>query len=110
MKVSKTMVKVSRKAPKETIKKVKKVIRKSINNSKDASRSKPETLVELAALKTAKRKKKVRSIVSIRIQPEILEKYRALGRGFSGIMADILRFAIDNPEILNKVKSIKNQR
>jgi hypothetical protein len=32
-----------------------------------------------------------------------LEKYKSLGRGYSGIMADVLRFAADNPEILSKV-------
>ena len=35
---------------------------------------------------------------------DVLAKYKALGRGYSGIMADVLRLAADNPEILNKVR------
>jgi len=43
-------------------------------------------------------------IVALRIQPEVLAKYKALGRGYSGIMADVLRVAADNPEILKKAR------
>ena len=41
-------------------------------------------------------------IVAIRIQPDVLAKYKSLGRGYSGIMADVLKLAADNPEILSK--------
>ena len=30
-------------------------------------------------------------------------KYKALGRGYTGIMADVLNYVADNPEILSKV-------
>jgi uncharacterized protein (DUF4415 family) len=41
-------------------------------------------------------------VVALRIQPDVLEKYKALGRGYSGIMADVLKLAANNPEILSK--------
>jgi uncharacterized protein (DUF4415 family) len=42
-------------------------------------------------------------VVSIRVKPETLEKYKTLGRGYSGVMADVLNYVADNPEILSKV-------
>jgi uncharacterized protein (DUF4415 family) len=67
--------------------------------------STPEALAEFAAM-ARERKKNQREplpIVALRIQPDVLAKYKALGRGYSGIMADVLRVAADNPEILSKV-------
>jgi xanthine/CO dehydrogenase XdhC/CoxF family maturation factor len=36
-------------------------------------------------------------------KPDVLAKYKALGRGYTGIMADVLNYVADNPEILSKV-------
>jgi hypothetical protein len=33
----------------------------------------------------------------------VLAKYKNLGRGYTGIMADVLNYVADNPEILSKV-------
>jgi uncharacterized protein (DUF4415 family) len=41
--------------------------------------------------------------VTIRLLPDCLAKYKALGKGYTGIMADVLNYAADNPEILSKV-------
>jgi uncharacterized protein (DUF4415 family) len=68
--------------------------------------STPEALAEFAAM-ARERKRNRRSplpIVALRIQPDVLEKYKALGRGYSGIMADVLKLAVDNPEILSKAR------
>jgi uncharacterized protein (DUF4415 family) len=96
------MVRVGQKPPKEAIKEAKKAARKPINYTKEAPRSAPEVLAEFAALRAAKRKKDVRPVVAIRIQPEVLEKYKSLGRGYSGIMADVLKLAADTPDILSR--------
>jgi uncharacterized protein (DUF4415 family) len=42
-------------------------------------------------------------VVALRLMPEALAKYKALGRGYTGIMADVLNYVADNPEILSKV-------
>ena len=66
--------------------------------------STPEALAEFAAM-ARERKKSGRNplpIVALRIQPDVLAKYKSLGRGYSGIMADVLKFAADNPEMLSK--------
>jgi len=68
----------------------------------DCPPSTPEALAEFAAM-ARERKKNRRSplpIVALRIQPDVLEKYKSLGRGYSGIMADVLKYAADNPGIL----------
>jgi uncharacterized protein (DUF4415 family) len=103
MGITKSTVWVGQKPPKEAIREAKRAARKPINYTKDAPRSTPEALAEFAALRAAQKKKDVRPVVALRIQPEVLKKYKALGRGYSGIMADVLRFAADNPEILSKV-------
>jgi uncharacterized protein (DUF4415 family) len=42
-------------------------------------------------------------VVALRLMPEVLAKYKALGKGYTGIMADVLNYVADNPEILSKV-------
>ena len=64
--------------------------------------SAPEALAEFAAM-ARERKKNERNplpIVALRIQPDVLDQYKSLGRGYSGIMADVLKYAVDNPSIL----------
>ena len=67
--------------------------------------STPEALAEFAAMARERRKSRRNPlpIVALRIQPDVLAKYKSLGRGYSGIMADVLRLAADNPEILGRV-------
>jgi len=68
--------------------------------------SSPEALAEFAAM-AWERKNNQRNplpIIALRIHPDVLEKYKSLGRGYSGIMAEVLKIAADNPEILNKVR------
>jgi len=103
MGIIKSTVRVGQKPPKEAIEAAKRAARLPVNYTEDAPRSTPEALAEFAALRAAKKRKDVRPVVALRIQPEVLDKYKALGRGYSGIMADVLRFVADNPEILNKV-------
>jgi uncharacterized protein (DUF4415 family) len=67
--------------------------------------STPEALAEFAAMARERKKRSTLPTVTLRIQPEVLAKYKALGRGYSGIMAEVLKAAADNPEILNKARS-----
>jgi uncharacterized protein (DUF4415 family) len=43
-----------------------------------------------------------RQAVTIRVVPDCLTKYKALGKGYTGIMADVLNYVADNPEILSR--------
>ena len=42
--------------------------------------------------------------VTIRVSQACLSKYKALGKGYTGIMADVLDYVADNPEILSKAR------
>ena len=44
--------------------------------------SSPEALAEFAALARERKKKEPLPIVALRIQPDVLKKYKALGRGY----------------------------
>jgi uncharacterized protein (DUF4415 family) len=61
-----------------------------------------KALNEFAALARAKRKQK--AFVGLRLAEEDLEAYKALGKGYTGIMADILSYAIKHPEILARAQ------
>jgi uncharacterized protein (DUF4415 family) len=105
MGITRSTVKVGQKPPKEAIQEAKRAARRPINYTEDAPRSTPEALAEFAALRAAKKKNDVRPVVALRIQPDVLEKYKSLGRGYSGIMADVLSYAANNPEILSKIRA-----
>jgi uncharacterized protein (DUF4415 family) len=61
-----------------------------------------EALKEFAMQRAAKNRQKRRATVTIRIIPDCLEKYKALGKGYTGIMADVLNYAANNPEFLKQ--------
>jgi uncharacterized protein (DUF4415 family) len=96
-------VKVGQKPPEKIIKAARKAARGPVNYTEDAPRSSPEALAEFAALRASQRKKDIRPVVALRLMPDVLAKYKALGKGYTGIMADVLNYVADNPEILSKV-------
>jgi uncharacterized protein (DUF4415 family) len=103
-------LKAGQKPTKEELKRAKKEYREAKRlppaYDPECPPSTPEALAEFAAL-ARERKRNRRNplpIVALRIQPDVLEKYKALGRGYSGIMADVLKLAADNPEILSKAR------
>jgi len=81
---------------------LKKAAKRPIVYTDDSPKSTPEALKEFAMQRAEMNRQKRRQAVTIRIQPEVLKKYKTLGRGYSGIMADVLRLAADNPEILSR--------
>jgi uncharacterized protein (DUF4415 family) len=99
--------KAGRKIPKEVLREVKRVARESRKHpdeyDPDCPPSSPQALAEFAAQARELRKRKSSPVVSIRVKPETLEKFKALGRGYSGTMGDVLNYVADNPEILAKV-------
>jgi uncharacterized protein (DUF4415 family) len=67
--------------------------------------STPEALAEFAAMarELRKNRRNPAPVVALRLMPDVLAKYKALGKGYTGIMADVLNYVADNPEILSKV-------
>jgi uncharacterized protein (DUF4415 family) len=104
-------VQVGQKPPKEIIQAVRKLARESKKYTEaydpECPPSTPEALVEFASLRARQKKQEKRQVVALRIMPEVLEKYKTLGHGYTGIMADILNYVADNPEILSRVQPKK---
>ena len=72
----------------------------------DSLESTPKALAEFAEMARELRRKhrNAKRSVSVRLPSECIEQYKALGKGYTGIMADILSFAVKDPNILRKVK------
>ena len=67
----------------------------------------PEALKEFAFMAAERNKQRQRQAVTIRVIPGCLSKYKALGKGYTSIMADVLNYVADNPEILSKARTSK---
>jgi uncharacterized protein (DUF4415 family) len=98
-------VKAGQKPTKEQIKRIRAAAKTPITYTLDCPESTPEALAEFAAKARELRRnmKHIKPAVTIRITPDCLEKYRSLGKGYTGIMADVLNYVANNPEILSKV-------
>jgi uncharacterized protein (DUF4415 family) len=66
--------------------------------------SSPEALAEFAAMARELRKNRRNPVpvVAVRLMPDVLEKYKALGKGYTAIMADVLSYAADHPDYLKQ--------
>jgi uncharacterized protein (DUF4415 family) len=69
-------------------------------NLDDCPELSPDALKEFAMLRAEKNRLKKRQTISVRLSPSYIEKYKTLGKGYTGIMADVLAYAVDHPEIL----------
>jgi len=76
-------------------------------NDPDCPSSTPEALAEFAAMARELRRNRRNPcpVVAIRVKPDTLSRYKALGKGYTSIMADVLNYVADNPEILSKVRA-----
>ena len=110
MGIIKSTVKVGEKIPKEILRQAKEQVREARKAPKiydpDCPPSTPEALAEFAAMARELRKNRRNSspVVTLRVKPDVLAKYKALGKGYTGIMADVLNYVADNPEILSKAR------
>jgi uncharacterized protein (DUF4415 family) len=102
MGIIKSTVRVGEKPPKEVIQRLKKLSKKPINYTEDCPPSSPEALKEFAHLAAERNRRKKKKSVTIRVTPDVLESYKTMGEGYTGIMADVLKYAINNPGILTE--------
>jgi uncharacterized protein (DUF4415 family) len=100
MGITKSTVWVGQKPPKEVIKRIKKIAKKPIHCTEDCPALTPEALKEFAYLAAERNRRKKKKSITIRIAQDILESYKTMGDGYTGIMADVLRYAVNNPGIL----------
>ena len=102
MGITRSTVRVGQKPTKEQLKQIKEIAKKPIHYTEDCPESTPEALAEFAALARARRKRNPKPMVALRIERDALERYKALGAGYTGIMADVLNYVANNPEILSR--------
>jgi uncharacterized protein (DUF4415 family) len=105
----KVTVRNGQKPTKEQVKEIRAAVKEAKKHpvyDPDCPPSTPEALAEFAAKARELRqnKRRIKPSVTIRLMPEVLAKYKALGKGYTGIMADVLNYAADNPEILSKAR------
>jgi uncharacterized protein (DUF4415 family) len=97
-------VRDGQKPTKEQLKEIKAACRGPITFTADCPESTPKALAEFAAkareLRQIKRNKK--PAVTLRIQSESLEIYKSLGKGYTGIMADVLTYAAKDTQFLQR--------
>ena len=104
MGITRSTVKVGQKPTEEQLKQIGEIAKKPIHYTEDCPESTPEALAEFAAMARARRQRKIKPMVALRVEPETLEKFKSLGNGYTGIMADVLNYVADNPEILYKAQ------
>ena len=97
-------VKTGQKPTKEQIKEIRAAAKAPIVYTPDCPESTPAALAEFAAKARELRNsmKARKPAVTLRVSTSCLSKYKAMGKGYTGIMADVLNYVADNPEILAK--------
>jgi uncharacterized protein (DUF4415 family) len=110
MAIIKSTVKVGQKIPKEILKLANEQVKEARATPKvsdpDCPSSTPEALAEFAAMarELRKNRRNPSPVVALRVKPDVLSKYKTLGKGYTGIMADVLNYVADNPDILAKAR------
>jgi uncharacterized protein (DUF4415 family) len=99
-------IKVGQKPTKEERKRIKAAKKMPSVYDPECPPSAPEALAEFAAMarEIRKNRRNPAPVVALRLKPDVLSKYKALGKGYTSIMADVLNYVADNPEILSKVR------
>jgi uncharacterized protein (DUF4415 family) len=74
--------------------------RKHPINLDDCPELSPEALKEFAFIRAEKNRKK--QTVLIHLTPDCIEAYKSIGKGYTGIMADVLTYAAAHPDYLKQ--------
>lgn len=106
MAMTKITIRAGQKPTKEQIGEIRRAARAPIRYTSDAPASGPEALAEFAAKARELRRtqRKIKPAVTIRLSPDCLETYKGLGKGYTGIMADVLEYVACNPVILKRAR------
>ncbi len=71
---------------------------------KETSSSEVDLSAVLQALSSKQEKKldKQKQVVALRLSPETVTKAKALGKGYTGVLARMLDYCLEDPEIIKK--------
>jgi uncharacterized protein (DUF4415 family) len=96
------MVRVGQKPTKEQLKQINEIAKKPVHYSDDCPKLSAKALKEFALQRAEKNQLKKRQPVTIRLVPDCITAYQALGKGDTGILADVLTYAVNNPDVLTR--------
>ena len=105
MGIIKSTVKAGQKPTKAEMARIRKELgeaKKRPINLEDCPELPPEALKEFAVMAAERNRQRRRQAVTIRVVPDCLTKYKTLGKGYTGIMADVLNYVANNPDILSR--------
>ena len=87
------------KPSKEQLKRIERAAKMDIVHDKD---SPVYTAEQLAHLYMESKKLNKKQTVGIRLNQKTIKQYKSMGKGYTGIMAAVLDYAISHPEVLKK--------
>lgn len=98
-------IKAGQKPTEEQLKEVEAASRRPFQFDPDCPPSNAKALAEFAAMARELRraKKRTKTPVTVRLDPESLETYKAFGHGYTTVMADVLAYAAKNPEVFSQI-------
>ena len=85
------------KPSKEQLKRIERAAKRPVVHDEDSPVYTPE---QLAHLYTESKKLNKKQTVGIRLNQKTIEQYKSMGKGYTGIMAAVLDYAIRHPEVL----------
>jgi uncharacterized protein (DUF4415 family) len=101
------ILKAGQQPTKEQIKKAKKEIKQASRMPQvydpECPPSSPKALAEFAAqARELRRSRRIKPAVTIRLTPDCLDAYKSLGKGYTGIMAEVLAYVAGHPDVLKQ--------
>ena len=92
-------LKPGKKPSREQLKRIEQAANKQITPNKNSPAYTPE---QLAYLYAESKKVNKKQTVGIRLNQKTIMQYKNMGKGYTGIMAAVLDYAINHPEVLQK--------
>lgn len=86
----------------QQIKQIEAADKKPIVFDEDCPELTDQQLKEIAAMAAQQRAERRRPLLTVRVNPDTLEKAKSLGRGYTGIVGRLVDIAINNPELLKR--------
>ncbi len=73
-----------------------------VNTDQTVQKMTSEQYEECAALAEQKREERKKQVLTLRVSPQTMNKAKALGKGYTGILSRLLELALEDPEMVRK--------
>ena len=73
-----------------------------VDIDKEAPKMTAEQYEEFAAIAEQKREERKKQVLTLRVSPTTMNKAKALGKGYTGILSRLLELALDDPDMVRK--------